>query len=393
MRATWISLVSIVLVAGAGFFGVGWIFSQRILEPLPYQLFPEFEVVAVEQDAGGGTLVTLPAPGPRTVQFARTDAVGRYGLLWEGGAGELGAPRTEADGTVKRALSVTEGTAPRPGAPARIDATLFRPDPSVHGLAFDEVAIDTEVGPVPAWWIEGDDRVAVLMIHGRRRADRTEMLRALPSVAAGGASVLVTSYRNHDPSPPSPDGFFHYGASEVDDVLAAVEWLKERGVERIVTFGSSMGGAISIGLHDVWPVDGPRLLGMVLDAPMIDPEPVFALGAANMGLPVPGFLAFAATRVAQVRTGVAFARLDRRRSAAGIGVPILTFASEGDFTIPIGIVDDFMAAVTTPKRYVRMGPEVDHVEAWNADPARFEAELTAFLVDLGAAPGVVVASR
>lgn len=389
----WIVLLLVAAVGGGGFLAVGWIFSQRILEPLPYQLFPEFDIVAVETAQDGSIAVTLPAPGARTIQFARTDAEGRYGLLWEAGAGEVGAPVVQADGTIVRALTVTTGAAPAAGAPARIDATVFRPDPSVHGLDFDDVRIPTEVGDVPAWWIEGDARVAVLMIHGRRRADRTEMLRALPTVAAGGASVLVTSYRNHDTSPPSPDGFFHYGASEVDDVLAAVRWLQARGIERVVTFGSSMGGAISIGLHDRWPVDGPRLLGMVLDAPMIDPEPVFALGAANMGLPVPEFLAFAATRVARLRTGVAFGRLDLRRSADSISVPVLTFASEGDYTIPVGIVDTFMAGVQAPKRYVRLGMEVDHVEAWNADPAAYESELAAFLMDLGAAPGAVVAVR
>jgi hypothetical protein len=40
----------------------------------------------------------------------------------------------------------------------------------------------------------------------------------------------VTSYRNHDAATRAPTASSHYGASEADDLLAALAWLRERGV-------------------------------------------------------------------------------------------------------------------------------------------------------------------
>jgi uncharacterized protein len=270
-----------------------------------------------------------------------------------------------------------QGPAPRSAAPARLDATVFRRDPlRDHGLAFEDVRIAGPIGEVAAWWIDRGVRDAVVMVHGRRRGDRTEALRGLRAVAGLGASVLVTSYRNHDRSDPSPDGLYHYGASEADDLLAAVAWLRARAVTRVVLAAYSMGGALALLARERWPEAGPALLGIALDAPLLDPRCVVAHHVRRAGSPQ--LVATLGLALASRRSGVDFAALDLVRHAPRIDVPLLLHMTAQDGTIPVDLVDAFAARVPRHLLTYRRLARGDHVEAWNVDPDGYEAALSQF---------------
>jgi hypothetical protein len=383
MRRTLLAILAalaLLLAAAAG--AVGWVFSERILVPAPYGLMPEFELGAVAEGADGAYEVELPVPGEDPAQFARTDVAGRYGLLWEGGAGELGPVVAREGTTLTRTVRPTFGRPPRGGEPARVDVFVFRPDPSARGLPFREVEIPGPVGALPGWWLPGEGTDAILALHGRRRADRQELLRILPTLTSSGASVLVSSYRNHDASPPSPDGFYHWGGSEAQDALAAVRWLQARGVERVALVGFSYGATVALGALERWPEDGPEPAGLMLDSPMLAPLPVFEVGARDLGLPLPGLLTRLAAAVAGWRSGQDYAALDRRRLAPELELPVLLIAGASDATIPISLVDEFADALPRAPRYLRL-EGVQHMEGWNVDPARYEAEVRAFLAEIG----------
>ncbi len=378
---------------GAGL--AAWRIADRIasglLVPTPYGLQPEFTVTRYEAGAAGACWgsVVLPLPqSARPPQFARTAAEGRYGLLWEDG-GSVGHGRSVGHGllgpcsardelSVTRPLRVVQGAPPRAGAPARLDSTIFRRDPlRDHGLPFEDVRIDGPVGTIAAWWIERQSASAVVMVHGRRRGDRTEALRALPTVAAAGVSVLVTSYRNHDASDRSPDGLFHYGASEADDLLAAVSWLRDRGIERLALVAYSMGGAVALLARERWPGTAPALLGISMDAPLLDPGAVVTRRVRRVGLP--RLAARLGLALAARRTGVDFASLDLLRFAPMLDVPVLVQMTAEDGTIPVDLVDAFAACA--PSRWLdyRRLERGDHVESWNVDPEGYESALSAFL--------------
>lgn len=357
---------------------VGWLYSSRFLEPAPYTLMPEFEVV----DAGPGT-ITVPAPPADPPQFARTRVEGAYNLLWEHGYGRLG-PLVGDDGAqVTRELEVTVGRSPEPGDPARIDATVFRRDPwRDHEIRFEDLRLSGEAGELAAWWIPGNDD-AVLVLHGRRRADRTEALRILPTLVENGRSVLVLSWRNHDASAPSADGLYRYGATEYRDALTGLEFLAEQGVQRVVVYGFSTGATVGLEASRRWPAEGPELAGMVLDSPLIDLAASVRASGQKLGLPGPvaTVLANTALAVATLRTGVRWSRIDQRRTAAEATVPYLVFAGTGDQTIPIQNVDEFVAALPTAVTYVRM-EGVEHVEGWNIDPEGYTSAVRTFLAEV-----------
>jgi len=149
----------------------------------------------------------------------------------------------------------------------------------------------------------------------------------------------------------------------------------------VVLYGASMGGAVALEALKRWPADAPEVVGVVLDSPLIDPYPVIELGAVKAGMPLPGPLTQLGLFVAGLRTGVDYGSLRQYRHAADIHVPVLLIAGEGDSTIPIEAVDRFAQAVAAPLTYVRL-PDVEHVEAWNQDPAAYAEWLRLFLASL-----------
>jgi alpha-beta hydrolase superfamily lysophospholipase len=389
LRVVLWALLALVALALAAAFAVGWVMSNRFLVPQPYSLMPEFEIARVDDDssAEGGVIVTLPV-AEEPAQFADVAKEGIYNLLWQGGHGRLGSVLSNDGRQVVRRVVDTVGEPPRSGDPARLDLTIFRRDPRAdHGIEFEELELAGPSGRLRAWWIEGGAERAVLALHGRRRADLTETLRILPTLRRSGWSVMALAYRNHDRSDPSPDGLFHYGHSEVEDALAGLAELERRGVEEVALYGFSMGGAVALEALKRWPPDGPRLLGLVLDSPLLDPRTVIAKGARDSGLPRPGLLTDIALLVARLRTGVDWSNLDQRRGAAAVDVPLLLIAGTADHTIPVGLVDEFAALVEAPVEYLRL-EGVDHVEGWNRDRQRYEQAVDGFLDRVAASEDV-----
>ncbi|MEJ2667998.1 MAG: alpha/beta fold hydrolase [Deinococcales bacterium] len=354
-----------------------WRGSSLLLVPRPYALMPEFTVLGYAEGE-----VTLPQPrSPR--QFADTRREGVYALLWRGGHGRLGAIVRDDAGGVVRPLSIVCGAPPRAGEPARMDNFIYRRDPRQDlQLPFEDVTVESDVGELAGWWLAGGpgSETAVLVVHGRRRGERSETLRALPAVVAAGCGALVLAYRNHRDAPPSPDGLYHYGETEAADVMAGVRFLAERGARRVALFGFSMGAAAGLEAVKRWPPDAPVLTGLVFDSPLVDPAASTVARIENAGMPFPRAWARASLMAAAWRSGVHWPSLDQRRSAERVRVPVLLIAGTRDRTVPIAVVDDFAARLAGPVRYRRV-EGADHVEAWNLDPEAYAAWVRDFLTE------------
>lgn len=364
----------VLVLVTLGLFFAGWQFSSMILIPDDYQLYPEFEILEVTPDT-----VTLPVP-PSDRQFANTRKTGRYNLLWDGGTGALGELLEDDGGRVVRTFRLQDGELPEAGTPARLDHFIYHQDPASDlGLDYEALQLDGPVGSLQAWWLEQSGDVAVLMLHGRRRGRLAETLRFLPSLQQQGYPVLALAYRNHDQSAMSPDGFYHYGASEWQDALVGLEQLRRLGYERYLLYGISMGGAVALELTKVLRERGDTLPeAIILDSPLLDTQSVMAQGARNMGIPLAEPLTRWAMWIAGLRAGVDWRSLDQRRTGTDLGVPLLLIHGSDDQTVPVSLADTFAQAWQSSLRYERV-EGADHVDAWNEDPQRYERWLEAFL--------------
>lgn len=355
---------------------LAWKISNHILVPEPYSLMPEFKIVAVSE-----TSVTLPLP-PNQKQFANTKRLGHYSLLYENGYGSLGDIVAE-DTTIERKFTLLSGKMPEAGEPARLDQFVFRSDPSERDLAFETINLKGEEGDIHAWWLEPENPdtsgTAILMAHGRRRGQLCETLRVLPALANAGYAVLACSYRNHDKSSDSSDGFYHYGLTEWHDVEQGLKFLQDKGYKKIVLYGFSMGGAVMLELYEalVRRKDSEHIKGIILDSPLLDPRRVFYHTAEKMGILGAKQLTNFGMWLASKRTGIDWLELNQPVDAPYLELPILLLHGVQDSTIPIALADEFAKAA--PNIVYKRLENTEHVEPWNQDPKAYETWVLEFL--------------
>ncbi len=223
-KVLWVAGASGAAVVGAavsGSLATATYFARKVLTP-DHRRPDDAEILAVDADR-----VTFAA-GPETV------VPGRYGLWLDGGAGharvgDILERYGHADTVVRRLISVDKGEL-IPGT-ARWNSYFYWTDPLTSlGLPYRDVAVEGELGPMPAWVLEPrtpNGRWAVL-VHGRA-ARREECLRALPVLLQLGFTCLVVTYRNDPGAPPAPDGRYNLGLSEWRDVESALEYAAAAG--------------------------------------------------------------------------------------------------------------------------------------------------------------------
>jgi hypothetical protein len=223
----------------------------------------------------------------------------------------------------------------------------------------------------------------VLYVHGRG-ANRAEGLRTLGTLAARGLPGLLVTYRNDEEAPRSPDGFSHLGLAEWQDLEGAARYALAHGARDLVLSGYSMGGQIVMQFL-LRSALAPRVRGVVLESPLLSWQATLEQRARVMG--VPSFVAALGKSVAGARAGIDWGDLECVGRARGVTAPILLFHGLHDSFAPEAVSEAFASAL--PMRVTLVPVESgNHVEAWNADPARYAAALNRWLAayGIGSAP-------
>lgn len=357
----------------AGTFGVAWYFSGLAVA-VEHTVQRPLTATLVRADR-----VRLPATG---------DALrpGRFGLDWAGGYAQIGDVVGRDGAGVVRSFTPVRGTLV-PGTPVRVDAYAYDGDPrTALGLDFHTVVVQNALGDFPAWFVPAAGTTGTWFIHVHGHdGSRGESLRYLTALHALGMPVLVPTYRNDVGAPASPDRLDHLGATEWQDVAAAVRWALDHGARDVVLGGWSMGGAIALQVADRSDVAG-RIRGLVLDSPVVDWRDVLQRQGAVRNLP-PAETALA-TWVAERRFGLDFDRFDWVSRARELRVPTLLVHSDADADVPDGPARK-LAAARPDLVTLHLVPNAGHTLGWNTDPAAYDRVLTAWVRSHAAPPAPV----
>jgi pimeloyl-ACP methyl ester carboxylesterase len=369
LRITIISATVLVVLAIAATAGIGYYFSGVLLtadNSVGYGL----EVKAVNGDQ-----VTL-------TRTADTERAVVQGLWWDGGSALLSADvKVNSDSVVRTVTKTLHGTLAA-GEHALVDVRMYDGDPLTdRGLHFDKVSVNGELGAMPAWYVPPTTTVAsttwVIAVHGRR-GTMVEPLRILPTLAASGHPTLVISYRNDPDTPHSPDNYYHLGASEWNDVDAAIGYAKAHGATGVLLYGWSMGGTITISaLRRMPAADVALVRAVILDSPAMDWTNVLDFQGGQRGLP--GFVIWTAERFVELRGGFSLSDVDGRPYAPQLSVPTLVFIDTTDDTVPNGPTLDFVAAARPGIVTLVKTTGGSHTGSWNVDPTAYEAKVASFL--------------
>lgn len=371
------------LLAAAG--GATWYYAERITEPpgrRPVPPLPDdgVQVRAVEDDE-----VVLAGPA--------ATRPGWWGLTTARGWARVGPPVGEVPlaPDVAELADVAIGVR-RPiehqvghleaGATGRLQADAVPDDPAAIGLDVTDTTVPGPLGELPAWWFPVPGRraaTAAVLVHGRS-GSRREVARWVPTFLAAGIPCLALSYRNAPGAPASPDGRSHLGATEWQDVAAAVEQaLGTYGARDVVLVGASMGGAC---IAELLRRSGlaAHVRAVVLDAPVRHWGPVLRAAARQRGLPpaVLPLLLPPTMALAGAWRRIDWQGLDHLDDPRRYALPTLLFHGDLDDVVPVALSDAFAAVRDDVVTYHRVAG-AGHLRTWNVDRRGCEAALARFL--------------
>ncbi len=354
-------LTATVVLIGAALGWTAWLASERILGPSRPPTLREQRVLA-------------EAPGRiRLSRDGESMQAGAWALEWAGGYGRVGRVLASDASAVEREFRAVVGRPPV-GGYASLRGVARGTDPlEMLGLSYEEVLIDGPLGGCPAWLVPGRDPTWVVYVHGRG-ANRAEGLRTLATLSARGLPGLLVTYRNDPGAPASPDGFTHLGLTEWQDLEAAVRWALAHGARDVLLAGYSMGGQVALQFVERSAL-APHVRALVLESPVLDWEATLAARARAEGFPQAGVALgrFAAS----LRAGVDWQRLDQVGRAPLRLPPTLLFHNVHDRFAPFGRSAAFARRRPASVTFVPIEGG-NHVEAWNAGPARYAHTLEAW---------------
>lgn len=229
-RWPWIVLGSVALVLVLATGGIVFGGTQVLLTPHHGMVTALGKVIAVDDNE---------------ITLSRTDAatrVGTYGLVWDGADGEqtgsavIGPVLTSTAKTVTRPISNVIGRLSA-GTEVQLNPNIHTRDPKVSlGIDFSNVAVDGELGAMPAWQVPGTGSTWVLFVHGID-GQRESGLRPLPTIVDAELPTLLITYRNDVGAPASPSGLIALGQTEWRDLEAAAAIVAEAVFLRIGIIG------------------------------------------------------------------------------------------------------------------------------------------------------------
>lgn len=268
---------------------------------------------------------------------------------------------------------------PTPQGPEDIG---FVGDPGIaFGYAFDDVAIQTELGVAPAWLVRpgatASDHWAIIVhgIGGRRENG----YRFLPAFHEAGMPTLLISYRNDEGAPPSLERRYAFGLTEWRDLEAAARYALDNGAKSLVLLGESMGGGI-VGQFMARSDLADSVSAIALDAPAIDFRATLLLSLRGMGLPLSDLLATGGLAVAATQMPFDLRKADVLTTIADFEGPVFISHGSADQIVPVSSSDELVAQRSAATVYLRT--EANHILSWKEDPARYNAALSAFLATL-----------
>ena len=252
-------------------------------------------------------------------------------------------------------------------------------------VEFEEVAIDTDLGPAPAWYIPAERAAGgwLIGVHGRA-VRRQEAIRAVPVFREAEYDCLLISYRNDGDAPQSLDHRYALGDSEWRDVEAAMRYALDHGARQIVLMGWSMGGATVLQALTRSPLS-EHVTAVVLDSPVVDWVTALEYQGVANRLPKPiqwGVLRLLSKRWARRVTGqlepIDLQRLDFVRRADELHTPILLLHSDDDGYVP-ATASRALAVARPDIVTFESFDTARHTKLWNYDAERWNAAIRRFL--------------
>lgn len=359
-----------------------WHYSN-LIEERAFKVSHEPEVFDLIVTSLGNGNVRLSTT-PDTQANGEWKRPGKWGLKSLESYNQVSRVISEANDSVLRQLVILTRP-PEVGASVLVDPYAYPANPLLaHGIEYREVRFPAPLGNFHAWLTDGDSETWAILVHGQG-SSREQLLRILPTLVESGYPTMTITYRNDRHMPPSPSGYYQFGADEWEDLEAAVTFALSNGAEDVVLVGYSMGGAIVVSfLYNSVVTDTVR--GVILDSPALHFDRTVDFNGAQeqvIGVPLPNVLTTSAKALTALRFGIDFSTMNHLDQAGELptSTPVLLLHGSDDTSVPVSISDDFAEARPDIVEY-HVFHGAMHVRLWNHDPERYETVVRDFLTRL-----------
>lgn len=354
--------------------GAGWYYADGLVKARPVRrpITPTW-LLALTHD-GTETLARLTRNGTTTSPGVLT-------LNWdEESGGALLGPVMETGTTWVTRQVLRGGLSLQPGQMVR-PSTSGLGNPAGRGLVFDNLMLEGEHGPLPAWFVPGSADADfdpahdwVIIMHGYQGL-RQDALRYLPTYHELGLSSLVVTYRNAHGAGRTPEGVYKLSADEWEDLEVAVRHAQAQGARRIILMGLSMGGSITLAFMRRSSL-ASEISGVILDSPALEWRELIRHHAVRYHLPL--FLAPIVERLTTFKGGTDFDAVDHLQHASIYNLPMLIFHGSADNTVPVRQLDELARTRPDLIEYVRV-EGAEHMRTWNIDPENYERHVRQYV--------------
>jgi fermentation-respiration switch protein FrsA (DUF1100 family) len=246
--------------------------------------------------------------------------------------------------------------------------------PANHGLTAGAAEFQSGDGvTLRGWYIPAENSVKTLIVCSGANGSLDADVHVTPWLHEAGYNVLLFNWRAHGQS----DGdVVTLGFNERYDLIAAVQFAKEKGAERVGVLGFSMGGTVAIATAAVYE----DINAVVADSPF-----VFVLSAVAGGLIERGLwegLSFLLARLfvttACLRTQLNLYDIDLARWINRVAPrPLLLIFGERDVIVPSSEIDMIFARAGEPKEVWRV-PEAAHRATETLRPDEYRQRILDF---------------
>jgi alpha-beta hydrolase superfamily lysophospholipase len=226
-----------------------------------------------------------------------------------------------------------------------------------------------------AWYSSVDSsKGCVIFFHGIT-VNKSFVQKEAAMFRQWGYNVLLVDFRGHGKSTGNKSS---YGIHEADDVQHAVEWAKQKGNEKIILYGVSLGAAAcikAIADHKVQP------LALIADMPFATVHHYFKSRARGQGFPAEPFATLVTFWIGTEGGYNAFNH-DVREYAKQLHCPVLVEWGEKDRYVQRDDIEAVYANISSDRKKLLVYPRADHESFLNVDPNTWEREVQSFVGSL-----------
>ena len=247
-------------------------------------------------------------------------------------------------------------------------------NPSDHGLPFERVSFPSYDGTIlRGWFVPAlHPRATVVFCHGRAGSKAPDLIY-VPQFRQQGFNVLLFDFRAHGESDGHKSSLVYH---ERQDLLAAIAYLRERGIENVGLMGFSMGAAVAVATAPL----SESVRAVIADSAFAEMRTIMVtyLQQSSVPRPIASGLTTLILWAAGLHLGCRLPDADPLRWVGHIAPrPLLLIHGGQDQGIPVSDAHRLYEAAGEPKE-LWVVPEAEHRCADKVHPEEYMSRVLSF---------------